>query len=449
MTDNLLDKLPPQDRACEIGTLSSMLKHPACIPAVMNEVSSGDFYHTEYRHVFTALVDLWKTVQTADACLLPSQLDKMGKLEEVGGHDFVFDLLDAAPPSGAMAVFYARVVREKSLLRQGIQICGRAMGNLYGPSADPAPDRLLEIMGALRTVAEKDCRSEVVSLADATAGVHAAIKTPAESGRPVPTGYQVLDNTLYGGFSGGNVYLIAGRTGSGKTTLALNFARNMVVSLENPLYVSLEMSTDELTRCFMAGHVQTNYYNLMNWKGKIDLVGAALADWQIGRIEEMKSGICKMDITNKTWRVSQIEAILSRARDIGKPYTVLFVDHIHLMKPEADLRSDNEAIRFGSIGNGLKRLASDFGIPAVVLAQVNRGDNTSRPRLHDLKYSGDLENIGTVVMFTWLSEEEKALKETNQQEIYIEKGRFQGLGDMLGTWNKPMWWVKNIRGEMK
>src|SRR5262245_26535396 len=247
--NELLDRLPPHNREAEQSVLGSMLRDNSCIDSVVNIVHKDDFYSDAHQKIFETIVQLNdRGGRPVDLIILADALKLREWMEDVGGYAYLGELWDAAP-TAANAEYYAQIVRDKAMVRNLIRAGNEILGDAYKQTM-PA-DQLIE--GAERKileVAQKGIAGQVFTLDEAIQATYDQIDertrggTMAQSG--LPTGFADLDE-LTAGLHASELVIIAARPSIGKTAMALNLVRNMIVEEKVPVFfVSLEQSRIEL-----------------------------------------------------------------------------------------------------------------------------------------------------------------------------------------------------------
>ena len=256
-------KVPPQNIEAEQSVLGSILLEPDALSRVLEIMVGEDFYRESHRKVFSTMVNLYQKGIPVDLITLTESLQTHGHLDEVGGAGYLTSLVDAIP-SAINVESYARIVREKSILRRLINQASEIASKGYGYRGDPE-DLLDEAEKAIFQISESKINPLVYPLSEIIKenfGTIEELYDRKERIIGVPTGFVQLDN-ITSGFQKADLVIIAGRPSMGKTAFALNIARNASVDHEVPVVVfSLEMSRQQLAMRMLCSEARVDSYKL-------------------------------------------------------------------------------------------------------------------------------------------------------------------------------------------
>ncbi len=416
----LFEKLPPHAIEGEMCLLGSILLEPRVLGDVTFIVKDGDdFYKSTNGRIFDAMVELYDRHGSLDIVQLNQRLVDRDILDAVGGQDYLVELANCVP-SAANAVHYARLVREKSMVRRLIEEAGEILCQAY-ESSEEASAILDEAEHRIFSIADRYEHSEVETLGRLVQEIVA--KLQASDGRVssgVLTGFADLDEVT-GGFQPGDFIIIAGRPSMGKTALALNVAENMALRGDGIGIFSLEMSKNQLVERLLAARSGLELHRLrrmMLGKEHYSRLFAACGDLQ-------EAPIYVDDLSAST--LLQIRA---RARRMVVKFSVkaIFVDYIQLVS--TGRRPESRQLEVSEISRGLKALARQLNLPVICMSQLNRAPEQReghRPRLSDLRESGSLEQDADVVALLhredYYHQGEDDYEPTGTAEVIIAKQR--------------------------
>lgn len=368
------------------------------LDSVVSIVSDTDFHDEAHQVIFRHMLRLHAKGRRADAVLLVDSLRGEGQeiFESIGGAAYLGKILHAVP-NAAHAVYYAEIVKAKSLLRQAITACSETLRDAYQPEADPlnllsklesqALDIIAEGSGASES---KDIGLSVDSVLDEIERRCAGEKLPG-----VMTGFVALDDIL-SGFKPGQFIIMAGRPGMGKSAAALNIALNLAAEGERVYFVSMEMSTLELTERALCSLARVSSYDMQH---------GCLSVQDRQRIVEASGLLASLPIEIADRSGQRLVQIAAEARRIKrkKGLSLIIVDYLQLI--EVDNPRDNREQQVAKLARGMKVLARELEVPVVCLAQLNRqaehaGKAGGRPSLSSLRESGAIEQDADVVIFT-------------------------------------------------
>jgi replicative DNA helicase len=386
----LFEKLPPHAVEAEMCLLGSILLEPRVLGDVTFIVRDGlDFYKPTNGAIYDAMVELYDRHASLDIVQLNQQLIDHDILDAVGGQDYLVELASCVP-TAANAAHYARLVREKSMVRKLIEEAGEILAQAY-ESRDEASTILDEAEHRIFSIAERYEHSEVESLGRLVQEV--VSKLQASEGRTatgVLTGFGDLDE-LTGGFQPGDFAIIAGRPSMGKTSLALNIAENMAVRGDGVGIFSLEMSKHQLVERLLAARSGLELHRLRRM-----MLGKEHYSRLFAACGELQDAPIYVD----DLAASTLLQIRARARRLVVKHNVkaIFVDYIQLITVGG--RVESRQLEVSEISRGLKALARELNLPVICASQLNRAPEQReghRPRLSDLRESGSLEQDSDVV----------------------------------------------------
>jgi len=432
----LLDRQPPYSQDAEIGVLGSMLLMPLNIDDLATEISADDFYFEANRLLFEHLVDMRNSGKNIDPTLLAERLKDRGDFEKVGGAPYIADVFTRVP-NAANARFYAKIVREKSLVRNVIELTTDILREAYDVEEDGAEKLLSEAEEKIFAVGEKKNVSsstndvkEVFLMALDRLDARMRGENPEGA---VDSGFTDLDN-LTGGLHASELVILAARPSMGKTAFAMNIAENVVRFNDVPvLFVSLEMAAIELIERMLCSVSRVDSRRLRN--------GSVSKD-ERSRLREKASELSSVPLFIDDSPSRTVAEIASTARRIKRRQDALgliVIDYLQLIEPERS--SDPRQEQVAKIARRLKALARELKVPILCLSQLNRQAEDSRdhrPRMSHLRESGAIEQDADVVMFVHREEYflrgEEQKEVAGQAQIIIEKQRNGPTGDVELTW---------------
>jgi replicative DNA helicase len=386
----LFEQLPPHALEAEMCLLGSVLLEPRVLGDVTFVIRDGqDFYKPANGAIYDAMVELYDKHASLDIVQLNQVLVDRDILEAVGGQDYLVELA-ACVPSAANAAHYARLVREKAMVRKLIEEAGSILTTAY-ESREEASAILDEAEHRIFSIAERYEHSDVEALGRLVEEVVARLQ--ASDGRMatgVQSGFADLDE-LTGGFQPGDFVIIAGRPSMGKTAFALNIAENMAMRGDPVGIYSLEMSRHQLVERLLASRSGIELHRLRRMM---------LGKEHYSRLFSACGELQKAPIFVDDMAASTLLQIRARARRMVVKYGIkaVVVDYIQLITMGG--RVESRQLEVSEISRGLKALARELNIPVICLSQLNRAPEQReghRPRLSDLRESGSLEQDADVV----------------------------------------------------
>ena len=383
----------PHSLDAERALLGSLLLEDTAISeaiAALEGVGADGFWLQRHQQLYDLVLSLWKENQPIDGVIIKDELVRRGQFEQIGGYEFLASLIDCVP-SARRVREYARIVRDKYLLRQLINATHYVVEAAYDQS-ESAQQVLDYAEKSIFDVTERRVSGGPQLLPDLIEQVFARIQDlDGRSLTGLPTGFAELDD-LTCGLQPAELIIIAGRPSMGKTALGVNMAEHMALNEGLPvLFFSLEMSSQQVAQRIMCSRAGVNSERLR--KGQ-----HSSAD--LGQLQQVADQARNRPLlVDDTASLSVLE-LRARARMAYRKHAVraIFVDYLQLMHtPGAESRQQEVA----AISRGLKALAKELNVPVIAMAQLNRGPedrSNNRPRMSDLRESGAIEQDADVIM---------------------------------------------------
>ncbi|MFC1679055.1 replicative DNA helicase [Elusimicrobiota bacterium] len=399
-------QVPPQALDAEMAVLGSMLIEAAAVEKGVDFLEETNFYKDSHRKIFAAIEKLHKDGQAVDFVTVGEQLKARKRLEEVGGTAYLSELVHKVS-TAAHIEHYARIVREKSILRDLIRASTEVITRCYNEEKEP--EQLLdEAQQKILAVSQKQTVGTFHKAKEIAHEVIAHIEDLHHKQKQVigvPTGLKEFDRKT-AGLQKGDFILIAARPSQGKTALALNIAAHVAVRADPPLPVavfSMEMSRNAIMTRLIASEagvdlhkVRTGYFERKYWTS---LTTAAANISEAPLVFDDTPGLSPMEIRSRSRRLA------TDLRSEGKELGLVIIDYLQLMRGSSR-RSESRQQEVSEISRSLKALARDLNVPVVALSQLSRrpeekGRPDTRPQLSDLRESGALEQDADLVAFIY------------------------------------------------
>jgi replicative DNA helicase len=397
------DRSPPQDVAAEQCVLGGMLLSKDAIADVVEIIKVGDFYRPAHARIFDAVLDLYGRGEPADAITIAAALSDAGDLSRVGGAPYLHTLISSVP-TAANAAYYARIVSERAVLRRLIEAGTRIVQLGYGSASGGGRDvdDLVDLaQQAVYDVTERRVSEDFAILSELLQPTLDEIEAVGSQGgvmTGVPTGFTDLDRLL-NGLHPGQLIIVAGRPGLGKSTAAMDFCRATSVkhNFASAIF-SLEMSKVEIVMRLLAAEARVPLHVLRSGQLSDD-------DWTklARRMGEISEAPLFVDDTPNM----NLMEIRAKARRLKQRHDLklIIVDYLQLMTSPKRVESRQQEV--AELSRGLKLLAKEVECPVVAVSQLNRGPEQrtdKRPQLSDLRESGCL-TAGTRVLRADTNEE--------------------------------------------
>src|SRR5713101_4859929 len=422
--NDILKRVPPQNIEAEQSVLGAILLDNDAINQAIEILTAEDFYRESHREIFRAMVALSERNQPVDAITLTDALRTGGVLEAVGGAGYIAELA-ACVPTAANAGHYARIVREKALLRSLASISTEIASGAY--DSPPNVDEYLDDSEhKIFEISERRIRQSFHSMPELTRESIRLLERLYERKElvtGVPTGFIDLDR-LTAGLQPSDLVVIAARPSMGKTALALNIAAHAATECEPRVGValfSLEMAKEQLVLRMLCaeGRVDSSRARA-GYLGERDFPKLAQA---AARLSEAPIFIDDSSDTSPIVLKAKCRRLMrERNANLG----LIIVDYLQLMRSARPGESREKEI--AEISRSLKALAKELKVPVVALSQLNRqveSRENRRPMLADLRESGAIEQDADVIAFIYREEmyKGKESKEPGVAEVIIAKQR--------------------------
>ncbi|MCL2747079.1 MAG: replicative DNA helicase [Oscillospiraceae bacterium] len=419
----------PHSVEAEQAVLGAMLIDARNLPELLGLLKPDDFFIPRNREIYEAIYAMFALNQNIDPITVLAHMHEQGAGDDQALRKYMFDLMQLTPTT-AHVLEYARIVRDRSLLRQVAEASadisalvmegqGEALTIL-----DAAEQRIFDIRHGrsdqtLYTVGE--VLQEVFDRLDEL------LKNKGQL-PGLPTGLSEVDSYI-GGLGRSNLILIASRPGMGKTSIALNIALNAVrQSGKAVVFFSLEMSREQLVMRMLSGEAFIDSKKLLTGDLTLD-------EWN--RLIDASRALTRMDLRfddNSNINVAEMKAKCRRLKNLG----LIVIDYLQLM--QGSRRNENRVQEVADISRNLKIMAKELDVPVLCLSQLSRAAETrseknKRPMLSDLRESGAIEQDADVVMFLYRDEYyNEDTEDKNIAECIVAKNRHGATGTVRLQW---------------
>ena len=426
-TDNI--KVPPQNIEAERSVLGALMLDKDAIIKVANLVHPGDFYNDNHNLIFESMVELYEKREPIDVLSLSNRLEEKNKLEAIGGSSYLTSLVTSIP-SSTNVEHYAKVVQKKSTLRKLITTASEIVELGYQEAEDV--EKLLDSAEQkLFNVSQKYIKQAFIPIRSILESAFNRIDELHKGDhklRGIPSGYPDMDKLL-AGFQKSDLVILAARPSIGKTTLALDLARQMAVQQKVPVGLfSLEMGADQLVDRMLAAQSGVDLWRLRTGNLK---TGAGDDDFQ--RIGEAMGVLSEAPIFIDDSGSANVMEMRTMARRLQSEHNVgvIIIDYLQLMEGRK-AGGDNRVNEISEISRALKQLARELNIPIIALSQLSRSVESRSPqipKLSDLRESGSIEQDADIVMFLYREDREKPdTPNKNIVEVQVAKHRNGPIG---------------------
>ncbi|HET0648852.1 DNA polymerase III delta prime subunit [Streptococcus pneumoniae] len=421
-------RILPHDLVAEQSVLGAVFIAPDTIISLADELIPDDFYKPANKIVFKTMLSLFKKGEPIDATTMVSALTNQGQIKEIGGINYVVELVNSTPTSKNVE-HYAKLVKEKSTLRRVIADLSESLSSAYqgdvsiGDIIAKTEKSMLDISNqnagtGFRNVADiLDTHMQIVETRSQTDGFVTGLST----------GFVGLDK-ITTGLHEGNLIILAARPAMGKTALALNIAKHVATMERKPAVIfSLEMGAEELIERMVASEGMIPGYHLKTGNLSTD-------EWK--RLVQAQSNLYDTPIFVDDTAGIRISEIRSKARKLSQEMGglgIIIIDYLQLITGS---KGENRQQVVSEISRELKILAKNLRVPVIALSQLSRSveqRQDKRPMLSDLRESGSIEQDADIVAFLYRDayyqkEHADSQEANNVTELILEKNRHGSLG---------------------
>ncbi|MFW3578804.1 replicative DNA helicase [Vagococcus fluvialis] len=425
------DRIPPQSVEAEQAVLGSVFLDSDAIVEAMEYIEAKDFYRRSHQTIFQIMIDLNNRSEAIDAIIIKEHLEQKNMLEDIGGVSYLSELT-LSVPTAANVGYYAKIVEQKSLLRNLIQTATDIVSSGFEQEED-VESILDEAERKILEVSEKRNRSGFLAIADVLGDSINTIEKLSQQGEAItglPTGYHALDK-MTAGLQAEELIILAARPAVGKTAFALNIAQNVGTKTNESVAIfSLEMSAESLVNRMLcseglveAGHLKTGQLSDEEWDNIIVAMGSL-----------SKANIFIDDTPGI--KISEIRAKCRKLHQEQGGLGLVLIDYLQLIEGTG---RENRQQEVSEISRQLKKLAKELKVPVIALSQLSRGveqRQDKRPVLSDIRESGSIEQDADIVAFLYRDdyyrseegEDEEPQENNNVIEVIIEKNRSGARG---------------------
>ena len=429
----------PYSLDAEQAVLGALLKDPECLPTVSDMLKIDHLYLPQHKAIYAAILNIDTMGGRIDPLVVLEELKKEGVYDDIGGKTYLMKIADAVP-STKNVESYIKIIIDKFYLRT-LMLTAREILEKTSDGTE-SPDHLLNLAEQKiydirrgKNVSGPAKVSDIImsDVFERLKKLGSADPQEKEKYIGIPTGFSYLDKVLGGGFHRSDFIVIGARPAMGKTSFALNVARNIAMKNRKVLFFSLEMSKEQLAQRI----ISTEARIISNKLRTGDITDS---DWE-------KLGLALQNLVNcelyfddqANINVNEMKARALRMKDVD----CIVIDYLQLMS--GTKRSENRVNEVSEITRGLKMMAKDLNIPVVTCSQLSRGvaknSNDHRPQMTDLRESGTIEQDADIVLMLHRedyyknNEEDSDTESANIAEVIVGKNRHGSTETVKVAWN--------------
>lgn len=426
-----LGKVPPNDIEAEQAVIGSMLTDREAVFAAIEAIKEDDFYREDNKIIYSAILNLYNRGEPIDVITLKSELSAMGKLEAVGGLEYIVELPEKVPTTSNVDQ-YIKIVEEKSLLRNLLKTANDIITLGYDPTQDVeaiidnSEKKIFEVM-------QKKNQKGYSSIKDILVDTFTELEqlyNRKQHVTGVPTGFADLDMKT-AGLHNSDLILVAARPAMGKSAFALNIATNAALKANIPVVIfSLEMSKEQMVNRILCSEAMVDSNKVRT---------GTLEEEDLAKLAEASGVLSEANIyVDDTPGISIMEIRAKcRKMKLEKDIGLVVIDYLQLVQGSGKRGASREQ-EIAEISRSLKILAKEIKVPVIALSQLSRAPELRtdhRPILSDLRESGSIEQDADIVMFLYRDDyynENSEKKDT--AEVIIAKHRAGPTGTVELLW---------------
>ena len=420
-------RIPPNSLEAEQAILGGLLLNNNAWDDVAERIGARDFYRKEHRQIFEVIGQLVEEEKPCDLVTVSQALTSLGQLDSIGGMTYLSELARNTPSAANIAA-YSDIVRERSILRQLINVSHDVAEDVFNPKGKKSLEILDSAESAIFEIAEQQKKGSgpqnIKSVLKKTVDRIDELYKNKSALTGLTTGFEELDK-MTAGLQPSDMIVVAGRPSMGKTTFAMNLCENVAIKSSKPVLVfSMEMPADSIVMRMLSSLGRIN-------QGAIRSGNLEQDDWPritsaIHMLSEQKFFI---DDTPALSPLEMRARARRVARECGGELGLIMVDYLQLMQVPG---ADNRVNEISEISRSLKGLAKELNCPVIALSQLNRSLEqrpNKRPVMSDLRESGAIEQDADLIVFLYRDEVyNKETNEKNVAEVIIGKQRNGPIG---------------------
>jgi replicative DNA helicase len=408
--DDAVDtRTPPSDVAAERSILGAMLQSRAAVLDVSDRLTGPEFYRPAHEVIYAAIRRLHDAEEPIDPVTVANRLRADGDLSRCGGGGYLADLFGSTP-TAANASYYARIVADLAARRRLIEAGARIAQLAWSTDGADLPGLMGDARAEIDAATATHTGDRLRPFSEHVTEAFDRWDTPDATA--IPTGWHDVDRMLNGGLRPGHLFVVAARPATGKSFAATLIASAAAMRGIGCLFVSLEMSSAEVTDRVVAAHAGVNLARMTT--RTLDET-----DWE--RAARSHTKFLDWPLWIESGGGIGLAQVRSRARTtVRTGLGMIVIDYLQQLVPAGKAQSREQEV--AAISRGLKRLATEFSVPVVAIAQVNRGPanrQDKRPVVTDLRESGSIEADADEIVLLHRDDEERP----GEVEFHVAKNR--------------------------
>ena len=428
---NPFERIPPQSLEAEQAVLGGVFVDPEMLNQVVELIKPRDFYRQAHQLIYEAAIGLYDKSEPVDIITVSEALSDQGKLDAAGGRSYINDLALSVASTGNI-VYYAKIIRDKSILRQLIHAGTEIVCTSY--ETEDSATAIDEAQQTIFQIAQQGMPDDLVHIKDVLPFSYEQIEERyANKGSlmGLASGFYDLDN-MTSGFQKSDLIILAARPSMGKTAFCLNILTNVALREQKPvLMFSLEMGKEQLVLRMLCAEAEIDAQRIRT--GEVTEADFSKISTAMGRLGDApiyiddKPGMTVMELRAKARKVQM---------ETGGELGMIIIDYLQLMEGSSSGKggNDNRVQEISAISRGLKGIARELKVPVIALSQLSRAVEArqdKKPMLSDLRESGSIEQDADIVMFIYRDEYYNAESDRpGTADIIIAKQRNGPVGQV-------------------
>ncbi|MFH5811986.1 replicative DNA helicase [Companilactobacillus sp. FL22-1] len=432
MNNDITSRIPPNDKDAEQAVLGAVFLSQDALIEAMEYVEAEDFYQHANQLIFQAMMNLNDREEPVDVVTVQNELDRLNQIEDIGGVSYLAELASAVP-TAANTTYYAKIVKDKSILRRLINAATGIVQRSF--EEDDDVDSIIDQSEKeIMDVSENRNHQGFRKISDVVKSSFEEIDKLYDQGSDVTglsTGYKDLDD-MTTGLHKDELIILAARPGVGKTAFALNLAQNAATKSNATVAIfSLEMGAESLVNRMLCSEGSIDANSLRT--GKLD-------ENQWNSLVVAMGSLSRTNVYIDDTPGTKMAAIRSKCRRLLKEsghLDLIIIDYLQLIEGTGQ---ENRQQEVSAISRSLKKLAKELHVPIIALSQLSRGVEArqdKRPMLSDIRESGSIEQDADIVAFLYRDDyyrdedgddnngdqEEPEDQDVGEVEVIISKNR--------------------------
>jgi len=442
-------RMPPQNIEAEQSVLGCLMLDKEAILKVADTLKPDDFYKNIHSNIYYVMLELYEKNEPIDLLSLTNRLEEKKQLKEIGGSSYLTSLVNAVP-TAAHVLYYAKIIKSKKILRDLIDTSYQIAQSSY-----EEPEDIEHLVDSAEQmifgVSQQSTKQKFILVKDHLEEAFERIdKLHKGDGvtRGVPTGFVDLDSYL-AGFQKSDLVILAARPSLGKTTLALDFARNVAIKNKIPVAIfSIEMAKEQLVDRLICSQAEVDL-----WKMRTGRLSGEGPDNDFQKIQRSLDELSEAPIFIDDTPSPTVMQMRTMARRLQAEHNIglVVIDYLQMIQPRNP--SDSPVQQMSEISRNLKALARELNLPVLALSQLNRAVESRSPaipKLSDLRDSGAIEQDADVVLFIYREDKDKRDSDKkNIAEIIIAKHRNGPIGKIELFFNESQVSFKNLERHLE